>query len=222
LTIGPCPDSAQKWPKISSHVGHSVAHHLFGKLSLRAPRVWCVSTMHEWASAMADACPCASLDVGSTRALAELYSEPLHSPSPASPSLLARAHATMVVAAIAEPAKLHATASLSLSVLNSSHHHLRHAMPRAQRSFPGLDRRRRPLPPGRHRRRRLLSWPRHHRPPWAELGAPTRTRRPLGARAALATAAGNPLARDRPHLPCLAVERKKKTSISCLCVSLFE
>jgi hypothetical protein len=36
-----------------------------------------------------------------------------------------RAHATVVVVAIAELAKLHATASLSLPVLDSSRHHLR-------------------------------------------------------------------------------------------------
>jgi hypothetical protein len=155
LTIGPYPDSAQKWPKIGSHVGHSVAHHLFRKFPLRAPRVWCVSTMREWASAMADACPCASLDVGSTKALAELYSEPSHAPSPASPSLLARAHATMAVAAIAEPAKLHAIESLSLPVLDSSRHHLHLLLLHALRVLAGPE----PTgavwpwePPLRHRR----------------------------------------------------------------------
>jgi hypothetical protein len=48
-----------------------------------------------WASVMADACPCVLLDVGSTRALAELHSEP--STRPHLPSLclaaLARARA---------------------------------------------------------------------------------------------------------------------------------
>jgi hypothetical protein len=101
-------------------------------------------------------------------------------------SLFVRAeHGGAPLAAIAELVKLHATASLSLSMLNEWHHHLRHAMPRAPHPFPGRDRRWRPLSPGRRRCHRLLSWLCPHRPPWTEPGTPARARRPPGARAAL-------------------------------------
>jgi hypothetical protein len=75
----------------------SFARHLFGRMPTRPP---CAGR----ASAMADACPCTSLDVGSTKALVELHSEPSthpHLPSSASLFLLASAHATVAVAAIA-------------------------------------------------------------------------------------------------------------------------
>jgi hypothetical protein len=75
----------------------SFARHLFGRIPTHPP---CAGR----ASAMANACPCASLDVGSARALAELHYEPStrpHLPSSASLFLLTSAHATVVVAAIA-------------------------------------------------------------------------------------------------------------------------
>jgi hypothetical protein len=115
-----------------------------------------------------------------------LHLAPLHSVrSLCFLSRLARAHAMVAVAAIAELGKPHATASRSILMLNGLHHHRRRAMPRAPHPFSGRDRRRRPLPPGRRRRHRLLSWLRHHGPPWAEPGAPVRARRSPCPRAAL-------------------------------------
>jgi hypothetical protein len=91
-----------------------------------------------------------------------------------------RAHATVVVAAIAEPAKLHATASLSLPVLESSRHHLRllllHALRVSARPEPTGAVRPWEFPPLRRRRRQTRLG--HLGLPWAGSSTSTGTRKP--------------------------------------------
>jgi len=47
FVFGPWSKSAWKWPKSTSHVGHTVIRHVFDEMSQRVTRVQCVSTMQE-------------------------------------------------------------------------------------------------------------------------------------------------------------------------------
>jgi hypothetical protein len=122
--------------------------------------------------------PCASgRPPWATRAPAprSMWGAPEHLPS-SIPSLsthphlplrpCSRAHATVAVAAIAELAKLHATASLSLPVLDSSRHDLRLLLLHALRVSAG------PEPTGAVRPWEPPLWRRRRQPRLGHLGLP--------------------------------------------------